>query len=85
MKKTFQIKLDTEFTIDFATWGLSDAEQQGGYETKRMLITYFLSECGFDEFELHETNGNTLPQTMAEIVKSEMDYILANKNNFEYN
>ena len=85
MKKTFQIKIDTEFTIDFATWGLSDAEQQGGYETKSMLINHFLSEYGFDEFELQEANGNTLPVVMAQMVKAERDYVLANKENFEYN
>ena len=85
MEKTFTVKLNTQFTFDFATWGLSAVEQQGGYETMRMLITHFLSEHGFDEFELHETNGNTLPQTMAELAKAEANYLLANKQNFEYN
>ena len=85
MEKTFTVKLNTEFTIDFATWGLSDAQQEGGYETVRMLITHFLGEYGFDDFELHETNGNTLPQSMAEIVKAERDYVLANKEDFEIN
>ena len=52
MKKIFNITLDTEFTIDFSTWGLSDAQQRGGYEAKRLVINHYLEQCGMDEFEV---------------------------------
>ena len=82
MKKTFTIKLDTELTIDFKTWGLSDAEQRGGYETKLLLINHLLEETGVDEFELTEKNSNSLFETMAEVVKAQNDYYLTHKHEF---
>ena len=82
MKKTFTIKLDTELTIDFKTWGLSDAEQRGGCETKMLLINHLLEETGVDEFELTEKNSNSLFETMAEVVKAQNEYYLAHKHEF---
>ncbi len=92
MKKIFTIKLDTEFTIDFSSWGLSNAEQMGGYETRKLLIGHYLEQCGVDEFEisvgidedlsLQNKNENSLFETMAEVVKTENNYYLAHKDNF---
>ena len=42
MKKTFTLKLNTEFTIDFSSWELSDAEQKDSYETKILIINHYL-------------------------------------------
>ncbi|MDD2475158.1 MAG: hypothetical protein PHI32_04495 [Dysgonamonadaceae bacterium] len=60
MKKTFKLKLDTEFTIDFTSWGLTDAQQRGGRETKELVIKHFLEENGVDEFEIKEKNSSSL-------------------------
>ena len=83
MKKTFTIKLDTELTIDFSQWGLSDAEQRGGCETKVLIINHFLEETGVDEFEITEKNSNSLFETMAQVVKAQNDYCLMHKHDFE--
>jgi hypothetical protein len=82
MKKTFTIKLDTEITIDFATCGLSDAEQRGGDKTKKMIVNYFLEECGTEEFEVTQKNGSSLFEAIAQVVKAENDYFLMHKKNF---
>lgn len=85
MKKTFKIKLDTEITIDFNTYGLSDAEKRGGYETRKLIIDYLLDHNGIEEFEIAEKcNGNSLFESIAQVVRAEIDYVLANKKNFEY-
>ena len=83
MKKIFTIKLDTDITIDFSAWGLSDAEQMGGRETRKLVINHFLDECGIDEFEVAEKNNSSLFDTIAEGVKAQNDYYLAHKNEFE--
>ena len=83
MKKKFTIKLKTEITIDFSTWGLSDAQQRGGNETRKLVIEEFFEQCGMDEFEVSEKNSNTLFEAMAEVVKAQNDYYLANKDDFE--
>ena len=82
MKKTFTIKLDTEITIDFATCGLSDAEQRGGDKTKKMIVNYFLEECGTEEFEVTQKNGSSLFEAIAQVVQAENDYFLMHKNEF---
>ena len=82
MKKTFTIKLDTEITIDFATCGLSDAEQRGGDKTKKMIVNYFLEECGTEEFKVTQKNGSSLFEAIAQVVKAENDYFLIHKNEF---
>ena len=82
MKKTFIIKLDTEITIDFNEWGLSDAEQRGGYETRKLIINHYINECGMDEFEISESNSIHLFEAIAEVVKAQNDYSLAHKNEF---
>ena len=76
MKKTFTLKLDTEFTIDFSSWGLSDAEQKGSYETKMLIINHYLF-FGLDEFEVSEKNNNSLFEVMADVVKAQNDWVLA--------
>lgn len=83
MKKTFTIKLDTHITIDFTSWGLSDAEQRGGNETRKLVIGEFLDECGMNEFEVCEKNGNSLFEAMAEVVRAQNDYFLAHIDEFE--
>ena len=77
MKKTFTIKLDTQLTINFSTYGLSDAEQRGGYETRKLVIEEFLEQCGLDEFEISEINNNSLFEAMAAVVKALNDGCLA--------
>lgn len=71
MKKTFKLKLDTDFTIDFTKWGLSDAQQRGGLETKKLLIKEFLDENGVDDFEISEKNNTSLFEAMAIVVKEQ--------------
>ena len=75
MKKTFTIQLNTELTIDFAAWGLSDAQQKGGYETKRLVIDHFLEQNGFEEFEIVESNGNSLFDAITDVVKAQKSYL----------
>ena len=82
MKKTFKLTLDTEITIDFAKWGLSDAELRGGDKTKKMIVNYFLEECGIEEFEVTQKNGSSLFEAIAQVVKAENDYFLMPKNEF---
>ena len=67
MKITFKIQLDTELTIDFTNWGLSDAELKGKYDTKKMLINHLLDEYGIDEFEIAVEDGSSLPEVMRQI------------------
>ena len=69
MKRTFTIKLDTTITIDFATYGLSDAEQKGGYETRKLLVNELLDHSGVEEFEVKEQNSTSLFEAMAEVVR----------------
>ena len=83
MKKKFTVKLNTQFTICFSQFGLSDEEQLGNYPTKRVLINYYLAEHGFDEFDVAEVNGNSLPQAMAEVAKAHQQYMMAHKADFE--
>lgn len=83
MKKKFTVKLNTQFTICFSQFGLSDEEQLGNYPTKRVLINYYLAEYGFDEFDVAEVNGNSLPQAMAEVAKAHQQYMVAHKADFE--
>ncbi len=82
MIKTFTIKLDTEITIDFTIWALSDAEQRGGDATRRLVFNHFIEQRGVDEFEIKETNSNSLYEAIAGVVKAQNDYILTHKNEF---
>ena len=83
MKKTFTIKLDTEITIDFNWINLNNAQQRGGKETKELVINELLDQCGFDEFEVCEKSNITLFEAIAQVVKAEIDYVLAHKKDFE--
>ena len=86
MKKTFKIILDTEITIDFSSWGLSDAEQKGGLDAKMLVINQYLQQNGIDEFEVsvgtgrdlsvQKKNSNSLFEAMAEVVKAQCDWVL---------
>lgn len=82
MNKTFIIKLNTEVTIDFTSWGLSDAEQRGGKETRKLVMKHFMDAYGIDQFEIVEKNGNSLFEAMAEVVRVENNYLLTHKNEF---
>ena len=84
MKKTFKIQLDTELTIDFTNWGLSDAELKGNYDTKKMLINHLLDEYGIDEFEIAVEDGSSLPEVMRQIeMQSFASYELGSTNQHE--
>ena len=86
MKKTFKIILDTEITIDFSSWGLSDAEQKGGLDAKMLVINQYLQQNGIDEFEVsvgtgrdlsvQKINSSSLFEAMAEVVKAQCDWVL---------
>ena len=82
MKKTFTIKLNTELTIDFSSWRLSDEQKKGGNETKKLVINHFLEQRGVDEFEISEKNGSSLFEAIAQVVKAENDYLLTHTNEF---
>ena len=81
MKKTFKIKLDTEITIDFSSWGLSDAQQKDEYASKKLLINHYLEQYGLDEFEIsvgtgrdlsvEKKNSGSLFEAMAEVIKAQ--------------
>ena len=77
MKKTFTIKLDTEITIDLSTWGLSDAQQKGALEAKKLVINHYLEQCGLDEFEITEKNNSSLFEAISAVVKAQNDDALA--------
>ena len=66
-KKTFRIKLDVEFTIDFDGYGFSDAQKSMELFFKIMIINEYLDKCGFDEFEVSENKTISLSETMAEM------------------
>lgn len=83
MKKTFTIKLDSNVTIDFGSWALSDAEQMGGRETKKLVIEQLLEQSGIDEFEITEQHSANLFEAMASVVKAQNDYYLAHKHEYE--
>jgi hypothetical protein len=83
MIKTFTIKLNTEVTIDFSSWGLSDAEQLGGKETKKLVIEELFEQSGMDEFEITEQHSTSLFEAMAGVVKAQNDYYMAHKNEYE--
>ena len=75
MKRTFTIKLDTTITIDFATYGLSDAEQKGGYETRKLLVNKLLDHSGVEEFEVKEQHSESLFEAMADVVRKQNERV----------
>lgn len=75
MKKTFKLKLDTELTIDFNARKLSDAEQKGGLETKKLLIQQFLDEDRLDEFKIADKNGVNLIEAIEEVVSAQKSFL----------
>ena len=75
MTKTFKIQLNTSHTIDFSNWGLTDAEERGGYETKKLLINHFLEENGMDEFEIADQDGNNLREVMTQVVQAQKSHL----------
>ena len=85
MKRTFIIKLDTEFTMDFTHYGLTDAEQRGGYAAKKMVLSNYVSDCGVDEFEVALKSSISLFDAIAGVVKADLDYVLKHKEDFEIN
>lgn len=84
MKRTFTIKLDTEISIDFTDWGLSEAVQLGGYEARRLIINHYLDHCGMKEFEVCGKNSMSLFEAIAEVIKAQDDYFLAYIDEFGY-
>lgn len=66
-KKTFRIKLDTEFTIDFGNYGFSDAQKNKEEDFKRMIMNEYLDQCSFDEFDVSENKTISLFETMGEM------------------
>ncbi len=68
-KKTFRIKLDAEFTIDFEKWGFTDAQMLNESQLKRMIMNEYLDQCSFDEFEVSELKNQpiSLFETMSEM------------------
>lgn len=70
-KKTFRIKLDAEFTIDFDGYGFSDAQKSKEEDFKRMIMNEYLDQCGFDEFDVSgfRNQSVSLSVTMADMFK----------------
>lgn len=68
-KKTFRIKLDTEFTIDFGNYGFSDAQKNKEEDFKRTIINMYLCLRGLDEFDVSELKNQpiSLFETMADM------------------
>lgn len=83
MKKTFTIQLNTDITIDFSTWAMTDAQQQGGYAAKKMVIDYYIDECGVDQFEVAEKTGNSLLDAMAAVARAHLDYMTKHSDDYE--
>ena len=85
MKKTFKLKLDTEFTIDFSSWGLTDAQQNGVQEANKLVINHYLEQSGVDEFEVSEKNNGSLFEAMAGVVKAHKYCALTFEDDFNCN
>lgn len=68
-KKTFKIKLDAEFEIDFGNYGFSDAQKSKEEDFKRMIMNEYLDQCSFDEFEVSGFKNQpiSLFETMADM------------------
>ena len=67
MKKTFRIKLDTEFTIDFEGYDCSDSEQNKIESFKRMILKEYFDACGFEDVDVTEKKPIELFESMAEL------------------
>ena len=66
-KKTFRIKLDTEFTIDFGNYGFSDAQQSKIEDFKTMILEEYIAEVGYDEFEVTGDSSTSLFEVMSKM------------------
>lgn len=66
-KKTFRIKLDTEFTIDFGNWDLSDDEKTKEDYFKKLILDFYFRKNGLDEVEISEITETSLFEVMAEM------------------
>ena len=66
-KKTFRIKLDTEFTIDFDGWGFTDAQMQRATAFKTMILQEYLDNVGTEEFEVTEKTQISLLETFEQM------------------
>ena len=66
-KKTFKIKLDAEFTIDFDGYGFSDAEQSKTELFKEVILNNYFINIGYDEVEVTEKKDISLFETMSEM------------------
>ena len=84
MKKTFKITLDTEFTIDFSDWELTDAQQKDEYASMKLLIDHYMKRCGYDEFVISEKDSGTLFETMAEVVNAQIYCALSLRDVFNF-
>ena len=67
MKKTFRIKMDTEFTIDFEDWDLSDEQQRKIESFKKMVINEYFDACMYEDVDVTEKKPIELFETMAEL------------------
>lgn len=66
-KKTFKIKLDAEFTIDFGNWGFTDAQKSKIEDFKTMILDEYIAEVGYDEFEVTGDSSTSLLEVMSEM------------------
>ena len=83
MTKTFHIKLNAQFTINFNHFALTDAQQRDSKEIKQLIIDLFLEQHGINQFEVTEQNSHSLLHAIAAVVKAENEYIMAHKEEFE--
>ena len=69
MKKTFRIKMDTEFTINFDNYDCSDEQLRKVESFKRMILNEYFDACGFEEFDVTEKKPIELFESMAELFR----------------
>lgn len=73
-KKTFKIKLDAEFTIDFGNWGFTDAQKTKEEYFKRMILEEYIAEVGYDEFEVTGDSSTSLFEVMSKMFNPNKKY-----------
>ena len=66
-KKTFRIKLDTEFEVNFSNCDFSDNEKIKEDYFKKVILDLYFERNGLDEVEISETTETSLFEVMSEM------------------
>lgn len=67
IKKTFKIKLDAEFEVNFSNWDFSDDEKTKEDYFKKVILEFYFERNGLDEVEISEITETSLFETMSEM------------------